>query len=190
MRKELAHLIATVRDLGIRATGRPGPNCIAVGSPTETFPERLLRVAEALEAYDGAEAAKPLQHELLDDPEKLRRGLNAILKFMDIRGYDVEGAMDAAAGAMDLKRKSRGALKPVPIFSPRAWRKDKSFDPTFSHSPNVADLALIPDGTERGGERQLRKHAMVVNHSLDMLGAARPIFDDPAADRRRGVSAP
>lgn len=189
MRKELAHLIATVRDLGIRATGRPGPNCIAVGSPTETFPERLLLVAEALEAYDGAEAAKPIQHELLDDPEKLRRGLNAVLKFMDIRGYDVEGAMDAAAVAMELKRKSRGVLKPVPIFSPRAWRKDKSFDPTFSHSPNAADLALIPDGTERGGERQLRKHAMVVDHSLGMLGAARPIFEDPSAELRRGVNA-
>jgi hypothetical protein len=190
MRKELAHLIATVRDLGIRATGRPSPNCISVGAPTEGFPDRLLALAEALDAYDGAEAAKPAQHELFDDPEKLRRGFNAILRFMEVRGYDVEGAMDAAAGAMELRRKSRGVLKPVPIFSPRAWRKDKAFDPTFSHTPNAADLALIPDGTERGGERQLRKHAMVVDRSLEMLGAARPIFDDPAAQKQRRVSAP
>lgn len=186
MRKELAHLIATVRDLGIRATGQPAPHCIAVGSPTETFPERLLRVAEALQAYDGAEAAKPGQHELLEDSEKLRRGLDAVLRFMDLRGYDVDGAMDAAAAAMDLKRKTRGA-KPIPVFRPRAWRKDKEFQPTFSHTADPWDAGV--GDLSKGALHRLRGRSIAVEQSLDMLGAAKPVLDDPLKDRRQGVSA-
>ncbi|GJD87679.1 hypothetical protein BHAOGJBA_1184 [Methylobacterium hispanicum] len=186
MRKELAHLIATVRDLGIRATGRSAPHCIAVGSPTETFPERLLRVAEALQAYDGAEVAKPGQHELLDDPEKLRRGLDAVLRFMELRGYDVEGALDAAASAMELKRRNRGA-KPIPVLRPRAWRRESAFSPTFNHASTPWHAGAAHD--PKAALDRLRGHAAAVEQSLDMLGAAKPALEDPLGACRQGVSA-
>lgn len=173
MQKEVHELVQAVRGLGVQLTGKPAPKCIKIAGDTGDFAERLRDVQYALEAFDAASAsdtsveAKPSS---IDDPAKLRKALDDILRFIQTKGVNIAECDEIVRNALELDKGEAEQKKgTLPSFVPSKLKKKKgSFRPRVNIYPDRPGEASISD---------LRKIVHELSITESMLGhtMAKPV---------------
>jgi hypothetical protein len=168
MRREIHDLVESVRALGVRLTGQPAPKCIRlVGDPTD-FAERLAAVQESLEAADAsgalADDGGPEAPKADDEAVRLRKALDGVLRYIQVRGVDMEEAVEIVADALGVEggKKASSAFVTLPKFAPKGWKKKRSFKPR---------LKLLPDSPGDASINGLRKMAFEAEMTTTLLGS-------------------
>jgi hypothetical protein len=169
MTPQIVNLIEATRALGLKLTDQPAPQCIRIGGHPSSFPERLATLQRALEDVDasganalsgGPDAPVP------DTVKRLEKALDGLLRFIQIKGVDVDAAVDIVAQAMDLDIEGKDKTKPfetLPMFRPKNWKKKKAFKPRFQ---------LMPDLPGDAGIEDLRKIAGMAQETANLMGSA------------------
>lgn len=185
MQKEVHDLVQSVRGLGVELTGKPAPKCIKISGDTGDFAERLRDVQIALEAFDAATAsgtdmdAKP---EAVNDPQKLRKALDGLLRFIQTKGLNIAECDDIVRNALELEdadeaKKSKSTL---PSFVPSKLKKRRgSFKPRVNIYPDRPGEASLSD---------LRKivHELSVTESILGHTMAKPEASFERMQRKMG----
>jgi len=173
MRKEIHDLINAVRALGVQLTGKPAPKCIKIAGDAKDFALRLHDVQWALEAFDASSASaagaddKP---ESINDPVKLRKALDDILRFIQMKGINIAECDEIVRNALNLEveepEKKKGTL---PSFVPSKLKKKKG-----SFKPRVN---IYPDRPGEASFSDLRKIVHELSVTESMLGhtVAKPV---------------
>jgi len=167
MRPEVVDLIEAVRALGLRRTGKPAPGCVRISGDPKDFPARLAAVQERLDAVDasgalsqgdGPDAPAP------DEVQRLTKALDGLLRYIQVKGVDMEAAVDIVSDAMgvDVPRKREKAYETLPMFAPRGWKKKKRFSPRMKLMPDLPGDVSV--GT-------LRSLAFEANMTVSMMGS-------------------
>lgn len=130
MRKDIHRLAEAVRALQIEPTGHPAPNCIRLVIAKETLPEALLEAREALDAFDAAGGAS-ISSSPTEDVAKLREAIDGLLRYVKMRGLEIDDAEDIVRNALGKSKKRRKKLEPLPVFAPNGWKRRKKFKPTL-----------------------------------------------------------
>ncbi len=169
MRKEIHRLAEAVRAMQIEPTGQAAPNCVRLGMAKEKLPEALLEAREALDAFDAAGGPAANEAAPAEDAGKLRQAIDGLLRYIKMRGLDLDDAEDIVRSSLGKHKKRRKRLEPLPIFAPNGWKRRKRFKPALKIASDSQSLS--------DRESDVRKMRWV----LDELGsaAARPM--DPAA---------
>jgi len=191
MSPEIIDLVEAVRALGIRLTGKPSPGCIRIGGDPKDFPLRLASLQERLEAVDasgaladdeGPAAPRPSDGEA----ERLRRALDGLLRYIQVKGVDMDAAVDIVSDALgvDVQQKKEKAYETLPRFAPRGVKRRKGFSPR---------LRLMPDLPSDVSIGSLRRIAGEANMTATMMGSgfaqeSRRMADD--VDRMSSVEVP
>jgi hypothetical protein len=168
MRPELVDLVEAVRALGLRRTGKPAPGCVRISGDPKDFPSRLDLLQSRLEAVDasgalsqgdGPDAPAP------DEVQRLRKALDGLLRYIQVKGVDMEAAVDIVSEAIgvDVPRKREKAYETLPMFAPRGWKRRKRFSPRLKLMPD------LPGDVSLGALRALAGEA---NMTVTMMGSA------------------
>lgn len=184
MRPEVVDLVEAVRALGLRRTGRPAPGCVRISGDPKEFPARLAAVQERLEAVDasgalsqggGPEAPSP------DEVQRLRNALDGLLRFIQVKGVDMEAAVDIVSDALgvDVPGKREKAYETLPMFAPRGWKKRKRFSPRMRLMPDMPGDVSLGD---------LKRIAFEANLTTSMMGSAFAKESRHLADELDGMS--
>lgn len=167
MTPQIIGLIEATRALGLKLTDQPSPQCIRIGGSPSTFPERLATLQRCLEAVDASGA-----HSLSDGPDapapdkvkRLERALDGLLRFIQVKGVDIDAAVDIVSEAMDLDVSEKTKpFETLPMFKPKGWKKKKSFKPRFHLMPDLPGDTSIDD---------LRKIATAAQETAALMGSA------------------
>lgn len=167
MTPQIVNLIEAVRALGLKLTDKPAPQCIRIGGHPSSFPDRLATLQRALEDVDAAGA-----NALADGPEaptpdtvkRLEKALDGLLRFIQVKGVDIDAAVDIVTQAMDIDTSEKSKpFETLPMFRPKGWKKKKSFKPKFH---------LMPDLPGDAGIEDLRKISGVAQETAKLMGAA------------------
>jgi len=142
MTPQMVNLIDAVRALGLKATDLPSPHCIRIGGHPSTFPDRLAALQRALEEVDATGANALSDGPAAQAPDKIKRlekALDGLLRFIQIKGVDVEAAADIVSDAMEVEGEKDKCKKyeTLPMFSPKKWKKKQWFKPKFNLIPEV-----------------------------------------------------
>ena len=133
MKREIFEVVEAAKALQVQlAPTQANPRCVRVGGDRADFPERLWRLAKALEAFDrsgasvleGPSASAPQDPTM--DAARLRVALDGVFRWMRSSGLDVSqpyGLVAEAMGVPAQKEKAAKAYKPVPKFAPSGFKK-------------------------------------------------------------------
>lgn len=168
MRQSIVNLVEAVRGLKVARTGQPAPHCVRIGGGDREsaleFPERLLALAEALEAFDRDGGAEAGDAEL----DRIKQGLDGVFRWIKLQGLSTDEPLDIMAVALGGKaRKKPKTLSLLPSFTP-GFGKRKTWKPKLSTAPRL------------DGSRSLETMAQHVELAAGMaevvskLGAAAP----------------
>lgn len=150
MRREIVELVEAARDLQVLLAPRPDNHrSVRIGGPRDNFPDRLWRIAVALERVDRAGAAGLSQDEADDpvmDAAKLRMALDGVFRWMRSNGMDVSephSVVSAALGAQGKVVKAGKGYKPVPQFAHNGYKKSVRTKPLMRLDPNPGERVTI-----------------------------------------------
>jgi hypothetical protein len=169
MTPQIVNLIEATRALGLKLTDLPAPQCVRIGGHPSSFPDRLATLQRALEDVDAAGAnalSGGPDAPIPDTVKRLEKALDGLLRFIQIKGVDVDAAVDIVTQAMDIEIDGKEKSKPfetLPMFRPKGWKKKKSFKPKFQLMPDLPGDAGIDD---------LRKIAGAAQETANLMGSA------------------
>jgi len=151
MRREVFGVVEAARSLQVLlAPSEASPHGIRIGCTRSVFPERLRRLAKALEAFDRAGAASLgagnglSQQDPAMDAARLRVALDGVFRWMRSSGMDVSEPHSMVVEALGVLKvqgaKAGKSYRPVPRFAPNGFKKAKRPKPL---------LVLIPGADEK-----------------------------------------
>ncbi|MFC4236065.1 hypothetical protein ACFOY8_12540 [Thalassospira xianhensis] len=169
MRRELVELIEAARKLGVQRIPTPdNPRYIRIVGDRKDFPDRLYRVAIALEAVDrlGSKALEGVNDPTLNAAH-LRLAVDGIFRWMKATGVDIQEPYQIVAAALGAKGAKRGKI----------YRNAPKFDANFSKTKKPKPmLQVIPTGDEPTTLAGLRQRAAQAHFTNLSLGAAAPNY--------------
>jgi hypothetical protein len=169
MRREVVELIEAVRQLRVQRVPRhDNPRNIRICGDRKEFPDRLHRVALALEGVDraGASALDGLGSDPSMDAARLRMALDGVFRWMRSVNMDIAEPHAVVANALGVQAKTGKAFKPTPKSVHKAiGKKNGSAKPL---------LRLDPGPGEEVSYSKLREKAFRVQMVQTSLGAAAP----------------
>lgn len=168
MRKDIHRLAEAVRALQIEPTGQPAPNCIRLAIAKERLPEAMLEAREALDAFDAAGGASATPQPT-EDVIKLREAIDGLLRYVKMRGLEIDDAEDIVRNALGKSKKRRKKLEPLPVFAPNGWKRRKKAKPT------------LRIGTDSISKSDVESDARKMRWVIDELGPAAVSPADPAS---------
>ena len=183
MRREIAELVDAARGLGVRLSPTPAnAKAIRLDGDRDTFPDRLRRVAQALEAVDragGVANAADAGPDASVDAARLRLALDGVFRWMRMMGLDVTEPHAVVAAAMGVESAAtKGAYKPKPAFAGNVSLADR---PGGKPKPM---LKLVPEPGEKLSIENLRRRELRAQMIEASLGAASAPQSSPM--RRKG----
>lgn len=167
MRPEIVDLIEAVRALGLRRTGKAGTRSVRISGDPKDFAELLATLQEKLELVDASGALADDDGPAAPRPDEIdrhRKALDGLLRFIQVRGLDLEAATDIVADALGVAgaAKSGKAFEILPKFAPKGWKKKKRLNPT---------LSLIPERPGDASLDDLRRIAFSVEATAGWMGS-------------------
>lgn len=166
VKRETFELVESARGLQVRLAPKAvNPKNVRIAGDKSTFPDRLHRVAVALEAVDRSGAAGL---EDADDPSmdaaRLRMAVDGVFRWMRSVGIDVEEphALVAAALGVQVKAKICKPAPPMPGAPRGAGRKPGPL------------LRLAPGPGENFSMSALRDRSLRMRMVEASMGAAAP----------------
>ena len=177
MKREVFEVVEAARGLQVQlAPSAANPHCVRIGGERAEFPERLWRLAVAVEAFDRAGASAledPGDPEAERDPTldaaKLKVALDGVFRWMRSTGLDVSEpyavVSQALAGPAVAQARGPKVYRPLPRFAPDGFRK------AVRHKPL---LKLDPVVGERISMGKLAETELRAQMTENSLGAAAP----------------
>jgi hypothetical protein len=121
----VARLIDAVRALRTYRSPSGDPTVVRVACGAGEFPKCIAEIHDALEGVNAGAAFS-----VIDDVDKLKRGLNAAVTWVSLHGGDIKDFESAILAAISEKPKKPKSFSFVPKFHPtknkRRWRPDTS----------------------------------------------------------------
>ncbi len=176
MRREVFEVIEAARSLQVQlAPSTANPRNVALGGDRKDFPDRLFRLAKALELFDRAGAASlteedpdPIRDPTMD-AAKLKLALDSVFRWMKSVGINVDephNLVCQALSAVDNDAKPQRVPKPVPRFTPNGFKKSATV-------PGII-IGLAPVAGEKVTWESLAKKERLAQMTEDLMGAAAP----------------
>lgn len=165
MRQDMHDLVDAVRGLGLELTDRDPPKCVRITGDPSDFWFRLERVQRALEAVDasgalsqGGEGLEPK-----NDPEKLKQALDGVMRLFQLKGGNLQEAVDIVQNALGVEdgEKKKKAYVTLPFFAPDSIKRKSRYKPR---------LKLLPERPEDITFDDLRKMAFEVSQTEELVG--------------------
>lgn len=176
MRREAFEVIESARALQVQlAPTQPNPRCVRIGGDRADFPNRLWRLARAIEAFDkvGEAALGDVGNAPSSDPTadaaRLKVALDGVFRWMRSTGIDVSepyGLVTEALGVPMPAEKAARGYRPIPTFAPNGFRKPIRTRPMLRLEPGVGEQISL------GVLAQKEMQAQMVENSM---GAAAPV---------------
>jgi hypothetical protein len=166
MKREVFEVIEAARGLQVQlAPGPANPHCVRIGGERSEFPERLWRLAVAVEAFDrsGSSAMDEDGRDATMDAAKLKVALDSVFRWMRSTGLDVSepfALVSQAMGPQDAQPRTAKAYRPVPRFAPNGFRKPVRHKPLLNLDPVLGERISM----EKLAEKELR--AQMTDNSL------------------------
>jgi hypothetical protein len=170
MRREVVELIEAARALKVQRVPRPdNPRNIRIGGDRKEFPDRLHRMAVALEAVDraGAQALDGMGRDPSMDAARLRMALDGVFRWMRSVGMDIAEPHAVVANALGAQAKAGKAFKPTPKSMTKAIGKK-------GNGGLKPLLRLEPGPGEAIAYHAIRERAAILAEQARMAGGPAP----------------
>lgn len=156
MNKYMFDIISAVRDLGVILTGQPAPKSVKISGKLEDFSLKLQILQEALEAFDAAGSYSSINEGVssigepspLNDTEKLKKAIDGLLKFIQLKGDFMVEADAIVRDALNLDEKNEEVKrkKSLPSLTPSKKKKKNSiYKPRLNLMPERPGSATLED---------------------------------------------
>lgn len=176
MRQDIHDLVDAVRGLGLELTDKDPPKCVRITGDPSDFWLRLERVQRALEAVDSAGAHGEGNDGLepKNDPEKLKQALDGVMRLFQLKGGNLQEAIDIVQNALGVEEgeKQKKGYVTLPFFAPDRIRRKSRYKPR---------LKLLPERPEDVTLDDLRKMAFEVSQTEHLVGST---YRAPKPSRR------
>jgi hypothetical protein len=149
MRREIFDVIEAARALDIQfAPTSANPRCVILGGNRSDFPDRLWRMAKALEAFDrlGAAAMEAVENpappkDQTLDSARLKIALDSVFRWMKSTGIDISDPINLVAEALNTveEEKSSKGYRPIPKFAPGGFKKGGRASPLINLGPAIGE---------------------------------------------------
>lgn len=170
MRKVIADFVESVRALRVSVVVRDGERHVRIDSDAHQLRSQLLEVHDALVAVDADGALSRGE-----DPQKYRAGIEGLLRYIQLQGLPIDGALDVLAehlGTGEVAKKS-ASYEILPNYSPSHVRKKRTWKPNLTlPKSRLATMTMGDHAKFADGARQV----------LSKMGAAAPM-EDPEPQR-------
>lgn len=167
MKQAVHDLIQAVENLKLEVTEEPAPNCVRVSLTPKLFWSGLKDVQLALEAVhrDGAASHDVEEPHPKDNPEKLKRALDGLMRLYQVKGGNLEEATEVIEEALGLtseEQDNRNTFDTLPNFAPSKIKRARRYKPR---------LNLVPEKHASVSFNALRRMNFEVQHAQSLLGA-------------------